>query len=136
MKKDKTIIVGCSRFGSMVAAKLSSEGENVVVVDDKQNAFRKLGEEYSGYEVLGNGLDIDTLKEVGIEGCKRLIASTDDDNVNIYVAEVAAIIFQVDDVYVRLNDPNKRTILSYFNIKAIYPLALSMEEFDRIRKDG
>ncbi|MDY0364058.1 MAG: NAD-binding protein [Bacilli bacterium] len=136
MKRDRVLIVGCSRFGASIATNLSLKGENVVVLDEQNNSFRKLDDSFSGYEMVGNGLDLDVLKESGIEQSKMLISSTDDDNINIFIAEVAAIIFLVPDIYVRLNDPSKAIVLEHLNVKIIYPFELSMNEFERMRSEG
>jgi trk system potassium uptake protein TrkA len=136
MKRDKIIIIGCSRFGSSIATNLSRQGQDVIVIDDDESAFRKLDEEFSGYQMVGNGTDIDFLKEIGIEQTKMAIASTDDDNINIFIAQISSVIFQVPEVYVRLNDPNKAIVFEHLNIKAIYPFQLSMQEFERMRKEG
>ena len=136
MIKDRILIVGCSRFGSSIATNLSIKGENVIVLDEQQNAFRKLEESYSGYELVGNGLDIDILKESGIEQAKMIVVSTDDDNTNIFIAEVAAILFLVPDIYIRLNDPTKAIVLEHLPIKTIYPFELSVKEFERLRNEG
>lgn len=135
MKRDRVLVVGCSRFGSSIATKLSMQGENVVILDEYEHSFRKLDDFFSGYEMVGNGVDLDVLKESGIEQAKLLVASTDEDNINIFIAEVAAIIFQVPEIYVRLNDPDKAVVIEHLNIKVVYPFELSINEFERLRKE-
>ena len=80
-KKTKTfIIVGSSRFGSGLAGMLSQKGSRVVVIDINEDAFRKLPDDFSGYEIIGDGTDVDILKQAGIEEASMVIAATDDDN--------------------------------------------------------
>ena len=131
--KTKTIIIaGASRFGAGLAGKLSGRSTRIVVIDLNEDAFRKLPEDFSGYQIIGDGTDIDLLKQVGIESAEVFIAATDDDNVNILASQIACRIFHVPEVFSRLNDKNKEKLIRGFNIKPICPFVLSVNEFDRL----
>ena len=47
------IIVGCGRVGSTVAKRLDSMGHDVVVIDRKKDAFRRLGDDFKGRTLTG-----------------------------------------------------------------------------------
>ena len=137
MKDRKTnrknvIVVGCSRFGCKLAASLSALGYNLTLIDKDENAFLKLADNYSGYEVYADGTDANILKENGIEQAQMFIAVTDSENTNILAAKIASEIFNVPEVYLRLNDVEKASLIENTNIKAIYPFKLSIDEFTRI----
>lgn len=135
-KKTKTIIiVGSSRFGSGLAGMLSQRGSRVVVIDVKEDAFRKLPDGFSGYEMIGDGTDMDVLKQAGIEEASIVIAATDDDNTNLLIAQIASRIFHVSNVYSRLNDKNKEKLIRGFNIQPICPFVLSVNEFARLSNE-
>ncbi|WP_077610039.1 potassium channel family protein [Clostridium sp. Marseille-P2415] len=131
--KTKTIIIaGASRFGAGLAGRLSGRNTRIVVIDLKEEAFRKLPEDFSGHQIVGDGTDTELLKQVGIEQAQIFIAATDEDNVNILAAQIASRIFKVPEVFLRLNDKDKEKLISGFNMKAICPFVLSVNEFDRL----
>ncbi len=101
------IIVGCGSVGAGLAEALSGEGHNLVVVDQQEHAFQKLGIAFNGVTVTGNGFKESVLKEAGIEQADCLVALTDSDNANIVAAQVAQKIFNVPRVIVRVYDQSR-----------------------------
>ena len=132
IKRKNVIVVGCSRFGGRLAGSLSSLGYNLTIIDKNENAFLKLPDNYSGYEVCADGTDANILKENGIEHAQMFIAVTESENTNILAAKIASEIFNVPEVYLRLTDIEKDSLIDNDNIKAIYPFKLSIDEFTRI----
>lgn len=113
------IIVGCGRVGSELAKILSNEGHNVVVIDKKQEAFERLGGEFNGLKRLGNGFDLEVLKQVGIEKADAFCAVTNGDNTNLISAQVAKKIFKVPKVMARVYDPHRAHIYSALGLDVI-----------------
>lgn len=99
-----TIIVGCGRVGGELARLLADEGHNVVVIDKNANALQRLGADFNGLTIPGNGFDVDLLKEAGIEQADAFCAVTDSDNANIMSGQVAKKIFHIAKVIARIND--------------------------------
>lgn len=99
------IVVGCGRVGSQLATMLSVEGHNVVVIDKKDDAFRRLGTAFNGVTLKGLGFDEDVLEEAGVRETDAFAAVTDLDNTNLMAAEVARKIFDVPHVVVRMYNP-------------------------------
>lgn len=132
LKRRDVIVLGCSRFGVKLAGSLSALGYNLTIIDKDEAAFLKLPDNYSGYEVCADGTDANILKENGIESVQMFIAVTESENTNILAAKIADEIFKVPEVYVRLTDMEKETLIDSQNIKAIYPFKLSIDEFKRI----
>ncbi len=132
--KRRNIIIGLSRLGSAIAAKLSEAGEDVVVIDKDDASFRKLAHTYSGYQMVGDVIDVDILEKAGIKDAKSVMVTTDDDNVNIMIAEICSIIYGVPHIFARLNDNDKSILLEAMNIHTIYPFLLSLGEFEAIMK--
>lgn len=126
------IIAGCSRFGANIAQTLCSSGANVVVIDIDKTSFRKLSPEYSGYKIVGDATDIDTLIEAGIKKAYTLVAGTNYDNVNIMISQIAKQIFNINNVVSRLYDTKKEVIYGDLDIKIIRPTRLSIEEFEKL----
>ena len=104
------LIAGCGRLGSCMASSLSQDG----------------------FQVIGDASDLDMLQSCGIANADIVVVATDSDNVNCMIAQIANMIFHIQQVYIRLNDPDKEELLKDTNIQAIYPAKLSMQEFIRI----
>lgn len=126
------LIAGCGRLGSCMASSLSQEGFDVTMIDKDEKAFRRLRETFSGFQVIGDASDLDMLRSCGIANADIVVVATDSDNVNCMIAQIANMIFHIQQVYIRLNDPDKEELLKDTNIQAIYPAKLSMQEFIRI----
>ena len=61
-----------------------------------------------------------------------VLVATDNDNTNCMIAQIAATIYHIEQVYIRLNDPDKEKLLEQTSIRAIYPARLSVQEFEQI----
>lgn len=131
-KPTSVLIAGCGRFGSYLASSLSKKGFDVTIIDKDESAFRRLHDEFSGFQICGDASDLDKLCECGIETCDIVLVATDNDNVNCMIAQIANIIFHIDQVYIRLNDTDKEDLLEGTSIKAIYPARLSVAAFEQI----
>ena len=85
----KALIVGAGRVGSAVAGRLRDEGWEVAVVDENEEALARLGPTWPGEFHLGHGMDSTVLEAAGIAEADAFVASTDGDNTNIVIAQVA-----------------------------------------------
>lgn len=133
--KNKILIIGCGRFGASLANKFSSEGKNVMIIDGHPDRFDKLSDNFMGYKFIGDGTDISVLRKAHIDTANKLILTTGSDNANILIAYMARKIFDVPEIYVRLEDPESETLLKGLNVKTIFPFELSFSEFQRIGGD-
>ena len=127
-----SIIVGCGRLGANLANTLSDEGSNVLIIDKNKNAFRKLSPSFGGLAVTGDGTDSDVLQEAQIDKADVLVVVTNNDNVNVMIAQIAREIFKVKRVIARLYDPERECIYREFNIDTICPAVLSVKEINKI----
>ena len=88
--KNKCIVIaGCGPLGAALAKSLYKKGHKVVVLDKDRESFRYLPEEFKGYEMEGDPTDPQVLKAAGIEDAGLFIASTQDDNTNLLLAQIA-----------------------------------------------
>ncbi|MCX6349344.1 MAG: TrkA family potassium uptake protein [Candidatus Aureabacteria bacterium] len=104
------IIVGCGRVGAELAQILQGEGHNVVIIDRDPGAFRRLGANFNGITLAGNGFDLDVLVEAGIEKADAFCAVTNGDNTNIMASQIARTIYRVPTVLARVYDPPRAAI--------------------------
>lgn len=123
------IIVGCGRLGRLLANRLSGIGHRVVVVDQDEERFGRLSTEFSGFTVEGDAVELAVLRQAGIEQADCVIATTDRDNVNLMVAQVAGNIFGVESVIARVFDPAHAEIYRQFDVRTISPTKLSADVF-------
>lgn len=129
------LIVGCGKAGSHLANSLSKQGEDVVVIDNREEAFNNLSAEFTGFTLLGNAIEFEILKEAKIEQADVVIATTTDDNVNSMVAQIAKEICNVPRVVARAFAPRREEIYNQLGIETICPTTLSVVEFERVVND-
>jgi trk system potassium uptake protein len=117
------IVVGCGRVGSEVALSLASAEHDVIVIDRKSEAFRRLGDDFKGTTMVGVGFDRDVLTEAGITPNCAVAAVTSGDNSNILIARVARETFGVQHVVARIYDPRRASIYERLGIATVASVA-------------
>jgi trk system potassium uptake protein len=117
----KLVIVGCGRVGAMAALALSKAGHQVTVIDSNRKAFDRLGTDFPGEMVLGNGIDEDVLRQAGIESADGFASLTNGDNRNIMAAQIAKVIFKVPHVVARIYDPERAEAYQKLGLHTICP---------------
>ncbi|MEC4987647.1 MAG: TrkA family potassium uptake protein [Oscillatoria sp. PMC 1068.18] len=128
------VIVGCGRLGSILASNLSSGGNSVVVIDSNDNSFNHLTSEFSGFKIVGDAAELSVLQTAKVNQADCLLAVTNNDNINLMVAQLAQTVFQVPTVLARIFDPEREQIYRDFGIETISPTQLSAEAFLKIIK--
>src|SRR6476661_5630756 len=123
----KAIVIGCGRVGSSVAHELRSEGWDVVAIDEKEEALSRLGESWDGGFVVGHGMDVDVLRRAGIEDADAVVVSTDGDNTNIVIGQVAQKRFANECVVVRLLDPARTAFYRERGMRIVCPTETAIE---------
>ncbi len=116
----KAVVIGCGRVGSAVAKQLASDGWEVTVVDEKEDALARLGP-WQGEFVVGHGMDIDILTRAGIEGADAAVIATSGDNTNIVIGQVVQKRFGVGCVVVRVLDPARAEFYAKRGLRTVCP---------------
>ena len=129
------VIVGCGRVGSTVARRMLSEGHEVSVLDEDPEAIAQLEkgetetwEERGGSFTVGTALEIDALLEAGIDRADAFVASTDGDNTNLVIAQVAQRRFDVQNVVVRVLDPARAAWYEEQGLQTVCPTQVAIEQ--------
>ena len=99
------VIVGSGRTGAFVAELLDQAGDTVSIVDVERSAFKRLPASFKGSPVLGDGTDMDILRQAGVEKADAFLALVQGDNRNLMAAQIAKKIFGVEQVFAKVNDP-------------------------------
>ena len=123
----KALVIGCGRVGSAVAQQLQGSGWDVTVLDENEDALGRLGESWSGGFVVGHGMDLQLLREAGIEEADAVVVTTDGDNSNIVIGQVAQQRFQVPTVVCRLLDPARAQFYAARGLRIVCPTSSAIE---------
>jgi trk system potassium uptake protein TrkA len=123
----KAIVIGCGRVGSSVAQQLLSEGWDVTAVDEREDALIRLGEDWPGRFVLGHGMDVDVLRSAGIEEADAVVVSTDGDNTNLVIGQVAQKRFAIECVVVRVLDPARAEFYRQRGLRTVNPTSTAID---------
>lgn len=126
------IIVGMSNFGARLASILSNQKYPVTVIDKDNESFCKLADTFSGYELHGDGCDIEILKRAGIETARLIVVATNNDNINILIGQLAKRVYKVNKVFIRLTNFNNASLVKDYDIEVICPCLLSLQEFFKL----
>jgi trk system potassium uptake protein TrkA len=123
--------MGCGRVGSTLAHSLEAAGHSVAIVDRDETAFRRLGPDFGGKQVVGVGFDRDTLVDAGIEMAAAFAAVSSGDNSNIISARVARETFGVENVIARIYDPRRAEVYSRLGIPTVATVRWTADEMLR-----
>lgn len=121
------LIIGCTRVGAELANILCENGHDVSVLDNNSDTFELLSEDFTGLTFKGIAIDNDDLQAAGIEACDVVCVVTDDDNVNIMVAQIAKEVYKVPKVLTSIEDIEKENLYQGFGIHSICPTRLNMD---------
>ena len=113
------VIMGCGRVGSSLAAAVERLGNTVAVIDKDAHAFRRLGIDFHGQQVVGGGFDRRVLTEAGIERAGAFAAVSSGDNSNIISARVARETFGVEHVVARIYDAKRAEVYERLGIPTV-----------------
>jgi trk system potassium uptake protein len=123
----KVLVIGCGRVGSSVALELNRLGWEVTAIDEKEDALHRLGENWSGGFVVGHGMDLNILREAGIEEADAVVVATDGDNTNLVIGQVAQKRFQIETTIVRVLDPARAALYKELGLWTVSPTSTAIE---------
>ena len=131
------LVVGAGRVGSSVATAALLAGHTVSVLDEDPLSHERLDvelgkswEEAGGRFTIGTALELDAMIEAGIEDADVFIASTNGDNTNLVVAQLAHRRFAVPRVIARVLDPRRAAWYAEQGLETICPTQRAIEMFE------
>ena len=98
-------VLGGGRVAAFVARRLRSEGRTVSVVDEAHDPSEAPG-------VRGDPTDVATLNEAGVSEASTVIVATPSDNRNLLVAQLVRAYFDVPELLVLVNAPDRCDVLA------------------------
>jgi trk system potassium uptake protein TrkA len=127
----RAIVIGCGRVGSNVAKALHRDGWDVTVVDEREEALSRLGENWPGRFIVGHGMDVGVLREAGVDDRDdppaAMVVATDGDNTNIIIGQVAQKRFDVRCVVVRVLDPARAKFYKERGLDTVNPTSVAID---------
>jgi trk system potassium uptake protein TrkA len=137
------MIVGCGRVGSSLARTMLREGHEISCLDEDPESHARLEiglekpwEDMGGQFTVGTGLEIEALRAAGIERADAFVASTDGDNTNIVIAQIAKREFNVPTVIARVLDPLRAEWYERQGVHTICPTRVAIEMLETEVRDA
>jgi trk system potassium uptake protein TrkA len=128
------LIVGSGRVGSAIAKAMLADGNEVSVLDEDPEAIALLDkgqaqswEDLGGRFTVGTALEIDALLAAGVEQADAFVASTDGDNTNLVIAQIAKRRFNIERVVVRVLDPARARWYAEQGLQTVCPTQTAIE---------
>ncbi len=132
------MVVGAGRVGSALATSALQAGHTVSVLDEDPLSHERLDvelgrswEEAGGRFTIGTALEVDALLEAGIEEAEVFVASTNGDNTNLVVAQIAHRRYGVERVIARVLDPRRAAWYSEQGLQTICPTQIAIEQLEQ-----
>jgi trk system potassium uptake protein TrkA len=137
------LIVGAGRVGSTVAKRALAAGHDVSVLDEDPLSHERLDEgqattweDAGGRFTVGHAIEVEALVQAGIEEADVFIASTDGDNTNLVIAQIAQKRFEVGRVIARVMDPARAEWYAGQGLFTICPTKAAIDEFESALEVG
>jgi trk system potassium uptake protein len=115
------------------------EGHEVSCLDEDPEAHARLEvnldrswEDMGGQFTVGTGLEEEALTSAGIERADAFIASTDGDNTNLTIAQIAKRGYGIDRVVARIMDPYRAAWYAEQGLETICPTKIAIEQFQTV----
>jgi len=132
------LIVGAGRVGSAVARSALAAGHDVSILDEDPLSHERLEvgmetswEDSGGRFTVGTALEVEALEAAGISEADVFIASTDGDNTNLVIAQLAQRRFGVPKVIVRVLDPARSDWYQQQGLHTICPTKSAIAELEQ-----
>jgi trk system potassium uptake protein TrkA len=100
----RIIIIGAGAVGSYLAERLSTEGQDVVVIEDNEHRVAELQSHLDAMVILGNGASSHTLEEAGAAKADLVIAASNSDGANVLACHTAKELGAATTI-ARIEDP-------------------------------
>lgn len=137
------LIVGAGRVGASVARAALRSGHQVSVLDEDPLSHERLDagydtswEEAGGQFTVGTAIETDALAAAGVEQADVFIASTNGDNTNLTVAQIAQRRFGINRVIVRVMDPARAAWYAEQGLHTICPTRFAIDQFEQALELG
>ena len=98
----RIVILGAGQVGASVAEALSSEANDITIVDQDRDNLAALADRLDVRTLVGNAAYPSVLREAGLEDADMLVAVTQSDQTNLVACKIARSLFHVPTRIARL----------------------------------
>lgn len=132
----RIVILGAGQVGASVAEALSSEANDITIIDQNREALAMLADRLDVRTLAGNAAYPSVLHEAGIEEADMLVAVTQSDQTNLVACKIARNLFHVPTRIARLRSPDflDSKLLSDENFAVDYAICPEQDITDYIVK--
>ena len=124
----RIIIVGAGAVGSYLAERLSSEGQDVVVIEENERRANEFQGQIDALVMHGNGASTQTLEAAGVVDSDLLIAVSDSDGANVLACHTGKQL-GVKTTIARIENPEIREGADRLGVDVVIdPSATAAEE--------
>lgn len=115
----KIIILGAGQIGGTLAEHLTSEANDITVVDNDLKKLQTLDEKFDIRTVVGHASHPSVLRRAGAEDADMLIAVTDNDETNMLACQISYTLFNTPMKIARVRSAEYILYQDLFDNKAI-----------------
>lgn len=112
----RVLIIGAGRVGSTLAELLSGAGHSVTIIDNNEQKIMNIQADVESY--IRDATDPAIYDELDIRMYDVVVAATDKDEVNLFVAAIAKL-NNIEKVYVRVKNPKTSKLLRILGVDGV-----------------
>jgi len=116
----RVLIIGAGYVGGILAEKLSESGHSVTIIDKDDEKIARIGSRLDVEALVRDATNPILYDEIDINSFDIIVAVTDKDEVNLFVAAIAKL-YGVERVFVRIRNPQTARILATLGVEGVIP---------------
>ncbi|MEB2837098.1 MAG: TrkA family potassium uptake protein [Desulfurococcales archaeon] len=114
----RILVIGVGEMGKILAKRLSEIGHSVTVVDKDEDRVVAVSDEADVMGIVRDATDPRLYEELDMSSFDVVVAATDRDEVNLFVAAIARM-YRVPRVFVRVRNPETARLLNMLGIEGV-----------------
>ena len=113
-------IIGLGRFGMALAVTLANAGKEVIVIDKDESKVKEI-RQYTDYAFVADNLNLETLKEIGIQNCDVVIVCIGEQMDMSILTTMRVIELGVPHVISKALSQDQGAVLKKIGAEVVYP---------------
>jgi len=114
----RILIFGAGRVGSRLAVELSKLGHSITVIDTDEEKLSRLGVQADVEGLVRDATDPQLYEELDLPSYDIVVACTDRDEVNLFVAAIARL-YGIERIFVRAKNEQTPTLLQLLGVESV-----------------
>ena len=113
-------VIGLGRFGTALAMVLAEAGKEVIVIDKDESKVKEI-RQYTDYAFVADNLNLETLKEIGIQNCDVVIVCNGEQMDMSILTTMRVIELGVPHVISKALSQDQVAVLKKIGAEVVYP---------------